>query len=70
MGWASGSRVFRSVIESVTAHVPDVSARKEIYRPIIDAFRDMDWDTLDECLGIDPAYDEIYNDIYGDDEIW
>jgi hypothetical protein len=64
MGWASGSRLFSSVIESVKEEVVSSSARDRIYRPIIEAFLDADWDTMDECLGEDPVYDAIYNEMW------
>lgn len=57
MGWGSASSLFSEIINNVQPHVADVEVRKKIYRPLIDAFRDMDWDTYDECRGEDPAYD-------------
>lgn len=66
MGWSSGTGLFGSVIESLKSNIKDKNTRKEIYRDLIDAFQDHDWDNLDECLGEDPAYDEIYEEIYPD----
>jgi hypothetical protein len=59
MGWSSGAQVMGVIIEAVQANVPDVKAREAIYRPIIDALEDQDWDTQDECEGEDPAYDAV-----------
>lgn len=72
MGWASASLIMNSVIDAVKPHVADKDARKEIYKPIFDALEDGDWDTQDECVGRDEAYDEIYSarfpdEDYGDD---
>lgn len=64
MGWASGSRLFSRVIAAVKPHVGDIETRKEIYRELIYAFEDHDWDTLDECLGEDPAYDAVFAEKY------
>lgn len=68
MGWGSGSTVFSGVIAAVKVEVKDKEARKRIYAPIIEAFEAMDWDTLDECVGEDEAYDELYEAMYPDDE--
>lgn len=68
MGWGSGSTVFDGVIDTVMAHVPDVESRKAIYRNLIDVFTDADWDTTDECLGKDPAYDEVHAEMFPDEE--
>ncbi len=64
MGWASGSRLFGAVIEAIQPEITDEEKRKALYRKLIDAFRDEDWDTLDECVGEDPAYDAVYAEIY------
>lgn len=72
MGWASGSRLFSEVIDVVQKHVLDEEERVNIYKGLIDAFEDADWDTQDECVGEDPAYDaalkELHPDWYDDDE--
>ena len=72
MGWASGSDLFSSVIKVLKKNVPSVKRRKEMYRKLIAAFKEHDWDTLEECLGEDRAYDavyhELYPDLYDDDE--
>ena len=66
MGWASGSRIFSEIIAAVKPHVADKDARKSIYRPIIEAFENDDWDTQDECLDEDEAYDEVMREIHPD----
>lgn len=68
MGWASGSRLFNKVIAAVQPVVPDFEARKSLYASLVEAFRDHDWDTLDECVGKDPAYDAVYAEKYPDDD--
>lgn len=65
MGWASGSRLFLRLIEAIKQELPeDAEKRERIYREMFDAFEDADWDTTDECLGEDPAYDKIHNEKY------
>jgi len=62
MGWASGSGLFSRVIEVIQENVEDHDDRVAIYEELIEAFSDSDWDTQDECLGEDKAYDEaLYN---------
>jgi len=60
MGWASGSRLFSSVIEAVKQTRLNETEREHLYEKLIDAFADADWDTMDECLGEDSAYDKAY----------
>lgn len=59
MGWSSASRIMSDIIAAVAPHVADKDVRKSIYAPIIDSLENGDWDTQDECLGEDDAYDEI-----------
>ena len=59
MGWASGSSLMRECILAVKRNAA-VEARVNIYHGMITAFRDHDCDTLRECLGADPAFDEAY----------
>lgn len=65
MGWASGSGVAYPIIKAIKKNVPDQKARRKIYKALIDAFEDADCDTLYECCGVDPIYDEFFGE---DDE--
>lgn len=47
------------IITAVQAVVPNEDDREAIYRPIYREFRDNDWDTVDECLGVDTAFDRV-----------
>lgn len=58
MGWASGSTIFLGIIESAKKAIPDFATRKQFYTELIDLFEDADWDTQNECMGQDDAYDE------------
>jgi len=64
MGWASASSIVQVIIEAVQKHVPDETARREIYKPIIEEFEAGDWDTQDECEGQDPAFDAALRDLH------
>ena len=57
MGWASGSEVARDMIESLQKYVEVDKVRRWIYCDLIDSLTSMDWDTVDEALGIDPEFD-------------
>lgn len=72
MGWSSGSQIMSEVISAIQPHMPDENARKEVYKALIPAFEDQDWDTQEECEGEDPAYDaallELHPEWHEDDE--
>ena len=64
MGFASGSEVMDTVIAAIQEHVDDDNIRVKMYEQIAEAFWGvMDCDTLDECMGVDPAYDKALENI-------
>lgn len=69
MGWASGSILFSDIIEALIKNIEDEEVREVIYKSIIPAFEDMDCDTLDECKEIDDAFDNVYRDMYPEEDI-
>lgn len=64
MGWASGSSLFSEVISAIKPRISDVTLRKEIYKDLINAFENSDWDTQDECMGEDEAYDAALVEVH------
>lgn len=60
MGWNSGGELFQAIIEALKPELPDELARQRIYEKLIPAFEDHDWDTQDECLGEDDAFDAAF----------
>ena len=60
MGWASGSEVAFRMIRAIMENVPDDDARQALYEELIDSLEDMDCDTLCECVGIDPVFDQFF----------
>ncbi len=67
MSWASGSQLLSQVRDSVmtldnTSHEDLVY----VFKYIIQDFRDFDCDTVDECLGNSEAFDEAYDELYGE----
>lgn len=63
MGWASGSSLMSELIDIVKNEVKDELARERIYERMITAFQDEDCDTLDECVGEDPAFDLVFESL-------
>lgn len=62
MGWSSGSELMSRVIDSMVLAQISAPQRTSAYRGIIAAFQDADCDTLDECSGMDPAFDAAFTD--------
>jgi len=62
MGWASGSRLASELIEALAEIVDDDDVRQTFYSRMIEIFEDHDCDTLDECCGIDAAFDEAFDE--------
>lgn len=48
MGWASGSELAESVWLLIREYVPE-EKRPRVAKQLIEAFRDHDWDTVDEA---------------------
>lgn len=65
MGWSSGSMLASELIENAMSNIPDPEARSSFYRDMISSFENYDCDTLDECLGVDEAFDLVYKELYG-----
>lgn len=64
MGWASASRIMNQVIDAIKPSIADFDVRKTVYTPIIEALEDGDWDTQDESLGKDDAFDAALKDLH------
>lgn len=68
MGWSSGTKVFRDVVEILKEKIDDFDLRVEMYVDLIDVFSNHDWDNYDEILGEDEAYDEAFKQLFGEEE--
>lgn len=66
MGWSTGSMLASEIIENAMRNIADPTARSVFYRDMIESFESYDCDTLDECLGVDEAFDLVYKELYGD----
>ena len=62
MGWSSGSRVADDLIKALQESVDDDYVREEFYKKMIEIFEDHDCDTLDECVGVDAAFDSAFEE--------
>lgn len=66
MGWASGSELMNGVIGALNETKLDAKERQVFYKKVIAAFEDRDWDTQDECLGSDSAFDAAMRELQRD----
>ena len=66
MGWASGGYLFGDLMDTLMKWVPDEKTRQLMYAEIILAFEKSDWDTQDECLGVDSAFDAALRALHPD----
>ena len=66
MGWASGCYVMNRIIENLQAEIDSEIYRKRLYKLIIPALQDADWDTELDCIGRDPAYDHAIRELHPD----
>src|SRR3990167_10542718 len=64
MGWASATPIVEGIIAIISKEVANVKSRKRIYKVIISEFENNDWDTQDECLGIDKMFDEAMKELH------
>lgn len=63
MGWASGSDVAKKIITSGVVRKMRRKNRLEFYRVLIEALEDQDCDTLQECIDLDPVFEEAYEEM-------
>lgn len=66
MGWASATYLVRRIVKLCQRTMPDPNERRSFYIEIIEFFEDEDWDTQDEMLGVDPAFDAAMRQIHPD----
>lgn len=59
MGWSSGTDLVEKVANAIKANVADPKVRTKLYRALVAAAEDNDWDCQNEVEGIDPILDKI-----------
>lgn len=58
MGWASGSGLMNHIIDGFRSAGVSANQRRRAYEVMIPIFENVgDCDTLEECRGLDPAFD-------------
>lgn len=64
MGWAGGRDVMDSIIDVVLREIQDRGLQQRLFKGIIEALEDADWDTQDECLDRSIAFDEALDELH------
>lgn len=64
MAWNTGSQILGQVIENLSDSDVSYDDRKIVYEILLEVFEDFDAKDLEECLDIDKAYDEVWNEKY------
>lgn len=62
MSWKSGSTMMDDIIIALKEKIDDDLVREEVYSALIDIFQLHGCDTLDECYGVDTAFDSALDD--------
>ena len=67
MAWNTGSQIFGQFIENLIDSDVSYDDRKIVYEVLLEVFEDFEAKNLDECLDIDKAFDEVWNEKYPPD---
>lgn len=64
MGWGSGSSLMDKIqLGMKNAEVSD-DIREIMYKILIPAMEDQDWDTQADCIGYDPVFDQVLKELH------
>lgn len=63
MAWSTGSQIFEEIATVIRANVPNFEDRCDIYRELIPIFENYDAELYD-CVGSDEAFDEVWSELY------
>ena len=64
MAFTNGSQIFGQVVEQLVDSDVSYDDRKIVYEVLLEVFEDFDAKNLDECLDLDKAFDEVWNEKY------
>lgn len=64
MGWSGGSSVAANLIEVVSNRALRTCDKEAIYKVLINTLEDHDWDTQEECVGIDYIFDAVLKEMH------
>ena len=68
MAWSTGSQIFEEIATVIRANVGDYESRCDIYRELIPIFEDNDAELFDIYKSVDEAFDEVWTEMYPQDE--
>lgn len=60
----TGSQVLGQILENLSDGEVSYDDRKIVYEVLLEVFEDFDAKNLQECVDIDPAFDEVWNEKY------
>lgn len=61
MGWGSGTEVMNALAKTLKKNVKDPKARSKVYEVMVECLTDLDWDCVEESIGIDEVLDIVLN---------
>lgn len=61
--WPEGTDLLEEVIKTIKDEVRDVETRTKIHENLIALWVDNDCLNVEECLGIDAAFDKAYDNV-------
>lgn len=64
MAFNNGSQILGQILESLESSEVSYDDKKLFYEVVLEVFEDFDAKDLEECLDIDPAFDEVWNEKY------
>ena len=64
MAFTNGSQIFGQFVEQLVDSDVSYDDRKIVYEILLEVFEDFDAKNLDECLDLDKAFDEVWNEKY------
>ena len=64
MGWSSGSSMLTDIVTELKDVLDDRTVKKTVFDILIKNFEAFDCDTIDEVVGIDEDFDEVYMQLY------
>jgi hypothetical protein len=62
--WTTSSQILDQIIENLVDSDVSYDDRKVVYEILLEVFEDFDAKNLDECLDLDKAFDEVWNERY------
>lgn len=64
MAFNNGSQILDQIIENLVDSDVSYDDRKVVYEILLEVFEDFDAKNLQECLDMDKAWDEVWNEKY------